>query len=153
MAAAFRVGTDIGGTFTDFTVIDDTTGEIVVETCLTTRGAPEAAVLDGLDVLATNAAQATTRALTAAPSARTLREVVSDPGAGGFDFAGSAETVAQQMGEVAAAIGGDGFLVSNPPTRRDIAEITDGLAPVLRRLGLTRREYLPGVFRNNLLAF
>jgi len=54
---------------------------------------------------------------------------------------------------VAAAIGGDGFLVSNPPMRRDIAEITDGLAPVLRRLGLTRREYLPGVFRNNLLAF
>jgi alkanesulfonate monooxygenase SsuD/methylene tetrahydromethanopterin reductase-like flavin-dependent oxidoreductase (luciferase family) len=146
------MGTDIGRTFTDFTVIDDTTGEIVVETCLTTRGAPDAAVLDGLDVLATNAAQATTRDLTAAPSARTLREVVSEPGTGGFDFAGSAETV-EQMGEVAAAIGGDGFLVSNPPTRRDMAEITDGLAPVLRRLGLTRREYLPGVFRNNFLAF
>jgi N-methylhydantoinase A/oxoprolinase/acetone carboxylase beta subunit len=53
MAASFRIGTDIGGTFTDFTVIDDATGEIVVEKCLTTRGAPEAAVLDGLDILAT----------------------------------------------------------------------------------------------------
>jgi FMN-dependent oxidoreductase (nitrilotriacetate monooxygenase family) len=103
--------------------------------------------------ITTNAAQATTRALTAAPGARTLREVVSDPGTGGFDFCGSAETVARQMRDVSASIGGDGFLVSNAPTRRAIAEITDGLAPVLKRLGLTRREYAPGVFRSNLLAF
>jgi alkanesulfonate monooxygenase SsuD/methylene tetrahydromethanopterin reductase-like flavin-dependent oxidoreductase (luciferase family) len=79
--------------------------------------------------------------------------VVSDPGTGGFDFCGSAETVARQMRDVSASIGGDGFLVSNAPTRRAIAEITDGLAPVLKRLGLTRREYAPGVFRSNLLAF
>jgi N-methylhydantoinase A/oxoprolinase/acetone carboxylase beta subunit len=51
MAGPLRIGTDIGGTFTDFTVIDDETGEISVEKCLTTTGAPDAAVLEGLDVL------------------------------------------------------------------------------------------------------
>ena len=48
---------------------------------------------------------------------------------------------------------GCGFLVAHAPTRRSIAEITDGLAPILRRRGLTRTEYLPGTCRDNLLAF
>jgi N-methylhydantoinase A len=52
MAGAYRIGTDIGGTFTDFTVVDEVHGTITVEKCLTTPGAPEAAVLAGLDLLA-----------------------------------------------------------------------------------------------------
>jgi N-methylhydantoinase A/oxoprolinase/acetone carboxylase beta subunit len=52
MTGAYRIGTDIGGTFTDFTVVDDVHGTITVEKCLTTTGAPEAAVLAGLDLLA-----------------------------------------------------------------------------------------------------
>jgi len=47
----YIVGVDIGGTFTDFTLVDDTSGEILVEKCLTTPGQPEQAVMTGLRVL------------------------------------------------------------------------------------------------------
>lgn len=47
-----RIGIDIGGTFTDFTVIDDATGEIAVEKLLTSHAAPEATSLAGVDLLA-----------------------------------------------------------------------------------------------------
>lgn len=46
-----RIGIDIGGTFTDFTVVDDLTGEVIVNKCLTTPDRPEDAVLAGLEVL------------------------------------------------------------------------------------------------------
>jgi 5-oxoprolinase (ATP-hydrolysing) len=49
--AQYRIGIDIGGTFTDFTVIDDHSGEIVVDKTLTTPRAPEEGVLHGLDRL------------------------------------------------------------------------------------------------------
>ena len=45
----YRIGVDIGGTFTDFTLVNDETGEVLVEKCLTTPAAPEEAVLAGLD--------------------------------------------------------------------------------------------------------
>jgi N-methylhydantoinase A len=48
----YRIGVDIGGTFTDFTMVDDQTGEVLVEKCLTTPGEPDAAVLEGLRLLA-----------------------------------------------------------------------------------------------------
>lgn len=48
----FRVGVDIGGTFTDFTVLDTEGGAIQVAKRLTTPQAPERAVLGGLDDLA-----------------------------------------------------------------------------------------------------
>ena len=32
----FRLGCDIGGTFTDFVLLDEATGELQVEKCLTT---------------------------------------------------------------------------------------------------------------------
>lgn len=51
LADRFRIGVDIGGTFTDFTLIDMETGEIRVEKCLTTHGAPEDAVLTGIGLL------------------------------------------------------------------------------------------------------
>jgi N-methylhydantoinase A len=46
-----RVGCDIGGTFTDFVVLDETTGEIFVEKGLTTPADPSVGLLDGLTVL------------------------------------------------------------------------------------------------------
>lgn len=49
--AHYRIGIDIGGTFTDFTVIDDHSGEIVVDKTLTTPRAPEEGVLHGIDRL------------------------------------------------------------------------------------------------------
>ncbi len=46
-----RVGCDIGGTFTDFVVFDEASGEISVEKCLTTPADPSIAMLDGLTAL------------------------------------------------------------------------------------------------------
>jgi len=47
-----RLGCDIGGTFTDFVLLDDKTGEIIVYKCLTTPGDPSDAVEDGILALA-----------------------------------------------------------------------------------------------------
>lgn len=49
---AFRVGCDIGGTFTDFVLVDERTGEVFVAKRLTTYPDPSVAMLDGLRVLA-----------------------------------------------------------------------------------------------------
>ncbi|MBM3508043.1 MAG: hydantoinase/oxoprolinase family protein [Alphaproteobacteria bacterium] len=47
-----RLGIDIGGTFTDFVLIDDASGEVHVEKCLTTPAQPDQAVFSGIDRLA-----------------------------------------------------------------------------------------------------
>jgi len=46
-----RVGCDIGGTFTDFVVLDEASGEIFVEKALTTPADPSIGLLDGLGAL------------------------------------------------------------------------------------------------------
>jgi N-methylhydantoinase A len=46
-----RVGCDIGGTFTDFVVLDEASGEIFVEKALTTPADPSIGLLDGLVAL------------------------------------------------------------------------------------------------------
>lgn len=46
-----RLGCDIGGTFTDFVLLDDETGEIVVYKCLTTPQDPSDAVEQGIKEL------------------------------------------------------------------------------------------------------
>ena len=50
-AHGFRLGIDIGGTFTDFVLIDDSSGEVQVEKCLTTPAEPDRAVFTGIDRL------------------------------------------------------------------------------------------------------
>ena len=50
-------------------------------------------------------------------------------------------------------MGGDGFMITENVTRRTIAEITDGLAPALKRRGLIRSSFSHQLFRDNLLAF
>ena len=57
------------------------------------------------------------------------------------------------MDEVMQEVGGDGFLVTDPLTRRSISEITDGLAPALKRRSLMRGSYTHKHFRDNLLEF
>ncbi|MBL8702157.1 MAG: hydantoinase/oxoprolinase family protein [Alphaproteobacteria bacterium] len=47
----YRIGIDIGGTFTDFTVFDRDGATLAVEKCLTTPAAPEQAVMAGLERL------------------------------------------------------------------------------------------------------
>ncbi|NQU15127.1 MAG: hydantoinase/oxoprolinase family protein [Desulfobacteraceae bacterium] len=44
----YRLGCDIGGTFTDFVLLDDRTGEIRINKCLTTPGDPSDAVENGI---------------------------------------------------------------------------------------------------------
>ena len=44
----FRLGCDIGGTFTDFVLLNDQTGEIQIHKCLTTPDDPSDAVEIGI---------------------------------------------------------------------------------------------------------
>ena len=46
--AAYRLGCDVGGTFTDFVLYDERSGAIHVEKCLTTPADPSVGVLEGL---------------------------------------------------------------------------------------------------------
>lgn len=45
----YRVGCDIGGTFTDFVLFNEATGELIAEKCLTTPSDPSQGVLHGLE--------------------------------------------------------------------------------------------------------
>ncbi|MDP2644674.1 MAG: hydantoinase/oxoprolinase family protein [Desulfobacterales bacterium] len=45
---SFRLGCDIGGTFTDFVLLNDKTGELSINKCLTTPGDPSDAVEQGI---------------------------------------------------------------------------------------------------------
>jgi N-methylhydantoinase A len=51
MSDVFSLGIDIGGTFTDFTLYNHRTGEVLVEKVLTTPGAPYEAVFSGIELL------------------------------------------------------------------------------------------------------
>ena len=52
MTARYRMGCDIGGTFTDFVVYDDASGEMHLEKCLTTPEDPSLGVMQGTRALA-----------------------------------------------------------------------------------------------------
>jgi FMN-dependent oxidoreductase (nitrilotriacetate monooxygenase family) len=85
---------------------------------------------------------------------RTLREVASIRNIQeSIELVGSPDTVAAKMGEAMEYVGGDGFLIAMPVTRRNIIDIADGLAPALRRRGLMRSSYSHEYFRDNLLEF
>ena len=101
----------------------------------------------------TNASRSLTMLLTYGTGARTLREALSDPSSGGVDFVGTPDSVAAEMGEAIAEIGGDGFMVTEGLTRRTMGEIADGLVPALQRRGLVRTRYSHALFRDNLLEF
>src|SRR4051812_43391236 len=53
--ATYRVGLDIGGTFTDFVLYDSSNRRISLYKCLTTPHDPSAAALDGLSELVAEA--------------------------------------------------------------------------------------------------
>ena len=87
---------------------------------------------------------------------RTLRETMTDYDSTvqSVELVGTPDGVADQMGEVMAAVGGDGFLFSLPNvSRRSVAEVADGLVPALQRRGLVRTAYEHATFRDNLMAF
>jgi alkanesulfonate monooxygenase SsuD/methylene tetrahydromethanopterin reductase-like flavin-dependent oxidoreductase (luciferase family) len=86
---------------------------------------------------------------------KTLREVaLTQDIVESIPLVGSPETVAAQMEEAMAYVGGDGFFLSMfPLDRRTVATITDGLVPALRKRGLVRTHYEFEHFKDNLLAF
>ncbi|MFT4084275.1 MAG: NtaA/DmoA family FMN-dependent monooxygenase [Nocardioides sp.] len=84
---------------------------------------------------------------------RTLAEVASEWSIESIPLVGTPTSVAAQMDEAMAEVGGDGFLIMGPTTRRYISEITDGLAPALQARGLTRASYSHATFRDNLMEF
>jgi len=71
---------------------------------------------------------------------RPMREVLTTQRAQSVRLIGTAKSVADQMEQVVAEVGGDGFLIAGGGggvlTRRYVHEITDGLMPELRRRGL-----------------
>jgi long-chain alkane monooxygenase len=100
-----------------------------------------------------NGETTTMKALLDAAEGKTLREMLTGPNQYGYDFIGSADSVAAQMDELMQEVGGDGWLIFGSTRRTKIAEITDGLAPALRRRGVIRDGYEHSTFRENLLAF
>jgi FMN-dependent oxidoreductase (nitrilotriacetate monooxygenase family) len=106
-----------------------------------------------LPELKTNASRASFEAYLSGDGTRTLREMLLDPGSGGLDFVGTADSIAAEMEEVMQEVGGDGFMIHDPLTRKAISEVTDGLAPALKRRGLLQSAYPHKHFRDNLLAF
>jgi FMN-dependent oxidoreductase (nitrilotriacetate monooxygenase family) len=84
---------------------------------------------------------------------KTLREAAANWLLGGVPLVGTPDTVAERMGEVMAEVGGDGFLITGPTSRRYIGEIAEGLVPALQRRGLARTSYEFPHFRENLMAF
>ncbi len=87
---------------------------------------------------------------------RTLRQTMSDyeGTVQSVELVGTPDAVASQMGDVMAAVGGDGFLFSLPNvSRRAVAEVADGLVPALQRRGLMRTAYEHATLRENLMAF
>ena len=109
--------------------------------------------------LTTNGEQGTLDKFQNHGSGKTLRELVID-GAGGLvssvELIGTPDQVAEQMGDVMAEVGGDGFLITTPVlrvSRRYLIESADGLVPALQKRGLTRTAYDHEMLRDNLRAF
>jgi FMN-dependent oxidoreductase (nitrilotriacetate monooxygenase family) len=99
----------------------------------------------------TNASRTMVEAYTA--RARTLREVAADPDVSGIPFVGTPDSIAAEMTEAMAEIGGDGFLFTEPLSRRAICAITDGLVPALQARGQVRRTYSHNTLRERLMEF
>ena len=109
-----------------------------------------------LGELTTNGHQQSLTEFVRRAGGRTLRETMTDYDSTvqSVELVGTPDSVAAQMGEAMAAVGGDGFLFSMPNvSRRTVAEVADGLVPALQRRGLVRRRYEHETFRDNLLAF
>jgi len=51
IVSSYRVGCDIGGTFTDFVLFNETTGEVIIEKCLSTPKDPSNGLMAGLNKL------------------------------------------------------------------------------------------------------
>jgi len=106
------------------------------------------------DDLGTNGHQSRLEQYRQAFGGRTIREAASRMRVGSLGLVGSPDTVAGLMDEAMQEVGGDGFLIyGQPVSRQYVWEMTNGLAPALRRRGLLRSRYSHETFRENLSSF
>ncbi len=104
--------------------------------------------------LATNGTQLFVEFAKRNPTLTLTEAVAKQAGGEGRAYVGTPDIVASRLAETMQQVGGDGFLIgTNGLTRRQIAEICDGLVPELQRRGLTRRAYEHATLRENLRSF
>jgi len=85
---------------------------------------------------------------------KTLRETLAEQETTSLKLIGTPEQVADKMQAAIEEIGGDGFLMhARPLTRRYLAEVLDGLVPILQKRGLVRSEYETSTLRGHLKQF
>jgi FMN-dependent oxidoreductase (nitrilotriacetate monooxygenase family) len=105
----------------------------------------------------TNGERGSLESFLARGEGKTLREIVTGSGlTSKVPFIGTPAEVAEEMGELMAEVGGDGYLITSPVmrlNRRYVTEITDGLIPELQKRGLTRTEYTTTMLRDHLREF
>jgi FMN-dependent oxidoreductase (nitrilotriacetate monooxygenase family) len=83
----------------------------------------------------------------------TLRDIAMDDEVQGISFVGTCDRVAGEMADAMKEIGGDGFLITEPISRRAIAEIADGLVPALQKRKAVRSAYTKSTLREHLQEF
>ena len=92
--------------------------------------------------------------LKASSRGKTLRQTLAEQETTSLKLIGTPEQVADRMQAAIEEIGGDGFLMHGRPlTRRYLAEILDGLVPILQRRGLVRDQYTTQHLRAHLREF
>jgi FMN-dependent oxidoreductase (nitrilotriacetate monooxygenase family) len=89
-----------------------------------------------------------------APAGSTLREILqARANKDGLAVIGTADQVAEHLGELGEAVGGDGFLFTGQVHPAHVHRTLDPLVPALRRRGLIRTEFGDGGLRANLADF
>ncbi|HEY0259112.1 MAG TPA: NtaA/DmoA family FMN-dependent monooxygenase [Lacisediminihabitans sp.] len=108
-----------------------------------------------LPELSTNSNQGTLdNFVKSAPAGSTLRQILqARADKDGLAIVGTADEVAEHLGELGAAVGGDGFLFTGQVHPSHVHRTLDPLVPALRRRGLLRTELGDGGLRGNLRDF
>jgi FMN-dependent oxidoreductase (nitrilotriacetate monooxygenase family) len=108
-----------------------------------------------LPALSTNSNQGTLdNFVKSAPEGSTLREILQvRANKDGLAVIGTADEIAEHLGTLADAVGGDGFLFTGQVHPANVHRTLDPLVPALRRRGLLRSELGDGGLRANLLDF
>lgn len=122
-------------------------------TSINFNGLPLDEPLTGGENFTTNGTQRVLTDFIEANKGKTLRQAAADMWSPDERWVGTPETLADNMRDAMDYVGGDGFLFAAYITRRYIAELVDGLVPVLQRRGMTRTHYSGKTLRENLLAF
>jgi FMN-dependent oxidoreductase (nitrilotriacetate monooxygenase family) len=106
------------------------------------------------DDVSTNGHQGTLAIWRQQFAGKTIREGATEMRVASLELVGTPASVADRMEEAMEYVGGDGFMfLSQPPSRRYILDITEGLCPELRRRGLIRTHFAHEHFRDNLRSF